>query len=347
MGLLAGAGPLLKEARHVSAMEGGALRLGVVGYSFSAHWSAAQKGFPTLPFHDEIGFLEYCHQLGAGGVQITLGARPPNETARLRSRAEIFAMYIEGQVELPKQESDLARFEAELRTAKEAGAQVVRSALPGARRYEGFDSPEGFQQAASHACHSLTLAEPILRKYQVRLGLENHKDWRAEELLGTVKHVNSEWVGVCLDFGNNIALLEDPIGVTDTLAPFVFATHVKDMAVHEYEEGFLLSEVPLGEGFLDLQKMVGTVKQAAPKSQFSLEMLTRDPLQIPCLTVKYWATMEMVTGSELARMLRRVRTGDPSKLLPQVTGLSLEEQLKLEDKNVRKCLAYSRSHLGL
>jgi len=64
------------------------------------------------------------------------------------------------------------------------------------------------------------------------------------------------------------------------------------MAVQEYEEGFLLSEVPLGEGFLDLKKMVAILQKANPTIQFNLEMITRDTLKIPCLTPKYWATME-------------------------------------------------------
>ena len=33
------------------------------------------------------------------------------------------------------------------------------------------------------------------------------------------------------------------------------------MAVEEYDRGFLLSEVPLGEGFLDLAKMIETLRR--------------------------------------------------------------------------------------
>jgi hypothetical protein len=43
-------------------------------------------------------------------------------------------------------------------------------------------------------------AEPILRKHKVKLAVENHKDWRAPELASALKQLNSEWIGVTLDF---------------------------------------------------------------------------------------------------------------------------------------------------
>src|SRR6185503_1876690 len=101
-----------------------------------------------------------------------------------------------------------------------------------------------------------SLAEPVLKKHRLRLAIENHKDWRVSELLDILKRLSSEWVGVCVDTGNSLALLEEPMAVIQGLAPFAFSCHLKDMGVQEYEEGFLLSEVPLGEGFLDLKKMI-------------------------------------------------------------------------------------------
>src|SRR5262249_8449895 len=133
----------------------------------------------------------------------------------------------------------------------------------------------------------------------------------------------------------------------ESLAPFAFSTHLKDMAVQEYAEGFLLSEVPLGEGFLDLKKMVAVLQQANPAIQFSLEMITRDPLKIPCLTRKYWSTMEAVPAPQLAGALALVRKHAAKKPLPHTTGLDLDRQLELEDENVRASFAYAREQLGL
>ena len=55
-------------------------------------------------------------------------------------------MYLEGIVALPRDEADLDRFEAEIRTAKRAGATVVRTVMLSGRRYETFDSAAGVPQ---------------------------------------------------------------------------------------------------------------------------------------------------------------------------------------------------------
>src|SRR5258705_1960493 len=132
-------------------------------------------------------------------------------------------------------------------------------------------------------------------------------DLLVSEFLDVLRRLSSEWVGVCVDTGNNIALLEDPIEVVEALTPFAFSTHIKDMAVQEMAEGFLLSEVPLGEGFLDLKRMIGIFQKANSAIQFNLEMITRDPLRIPCLTETYWATMEDAPASRLANAITSVK----------------------------------------
>ena len=256
-------------------------------------------------------------------------------------------MYLEGESSLPKVESDVARFDAEIRAAREAGAQVVRTAMLGGRRYETFDSLEAYQRFAEQSWHWLTLAEPVLKRHRMRLAIENHKDRRAHELLDLIKRISSEYVGVCVDTGNNIALLEDPTEVVEALAPLAFSTHLKDMAVQEYQDGFLLSEVPLGDGFLDLRRMVAVLERANPKIQFNLEMITRDPLKIPCLTTKYWATMENATATQVVAALNMVRRNAAKEPLPHTSGLDQERQLALENNNVKASFAYARRQLGL
>nr|WP_290938706.1 hypothetical protein [Haliscomenobacter sp.] len=84
--------------------------------------------------------------------------------------------------------------------------------------------------------------------------------------------------------------MEDPMEVITTLAPYAFSTHVKDMGLGEYEQGFLLSEVPLGSGVVDLSAAVALCKKMNPGITFNLEMITRDPLEIPCFSEGYWPT---------------------------------------------------------
>jgi sugar phosphate isomerase/epimerase len=162
-----------------------------------------------------------------------------------------------------------------------------------------------------------------------------------------LRRISSEYVGVCVDTGNSFSLLEDSMTVVEAYAQYAFAAHLKDMAVDEYEDGFLLADVPLGQGLLDLPRIVRVLRKARPEIRFSLEMATRDPLKVPCLTDKYWATFADVPGSDLARILRYVRSNSSKGHLTKVQHLPTNELVKLEEANIKKCLAFAKEHLNL
>jgi hypothetical protein len=92
--------------------------------------------------------------------------------------------------------------------------------------------------------------------------------------------------------------------------------------------------------------MVAALREKKPKIRFSLELITREPLKVPCLSKKFWATFPTVPGGDLARTLRDVRTSATDKL-GRVTGLSPAEMLAREDANIAESLAYARTKLSL
>jgi len=296
--------------------------------------------------HDTYEFLEYCHSLGAGGIQASLASLEPAYLKKLRDRAGQLDMYIEVMAELPKE--DTAEFERSVQAAKDAGAVCVRTACLGGRRYEDFSNLADWQAFVVRSRAAIDRALPIVARRQIPLAIENHKDWTAEELAALIKSRSSEYLGVCLDTGNNIALLDSLMDAIETLAPFAFSTHFKDMAVEPYADGFLMSEVPLGEGIVDLRRVVAAVQRARPKTRFTLEMITRNPLQVPCLTDQYWTTFPDRNGRFLADTLRLVR-GAAGRLqhLPRVDKESETGLMQLEEENVKQSLHYARTRLGL
>lgn len=310
--------------------------MGVVEYSFSAS-----------PYtRSAYEFLEYCHSLGAGGIQITLDSAEPAYLDKLKRRAAELGMYLEAIVTLP-QKDDPGAFERQVVAARQAGALCLRSACLSGRRYETFTSLEDWKRFVALSNQRIALAVPILEKHRLPLGLENHKDWTADEMVALLERHSSEFLGACLDTGNNVALLDDPMEVVGKLAPFAVTTHFKNMAVKDASEGFLLSEVPLGQGILDLHTVVKTIQTARPNVRFNLEMITRDPLKIPCLTDQYWVTFPDRSGIYLARALRFVHDHPPAGALPQVSGLDRETRQRQEEENVKQCLAFARESLGL
>jgi sugar phosphate isomerase/epimerase len=320
--------------------------LGICLYSLLEHWRSARppKKDPES-LRDPVNFLRYCHRLGAGGIQIEFGKRDKSYCHRLRKEAEKLGMFLEGIVSLPRTQTDLNRFEAEVITAKDIGARVIRVVMIPGRRYETYQTLGQFQQALQKGRKSLERAEPVAARHRIHLAVENHKDQRTAERLELIQRISSEYVGICVDTGNSLALLEDPLEVVRAFAPYAYTVHLKDQAVQEYEDGFLLADIPLGRGILDLPAMVRILREKQPDVEFTLEHMTRDPLKVPCLTESYWRTFGDVPGHDLARTLRMVRQKACPASLPKVSHLPLEERLRQEEDNVKKCLAYARRFL--
>jgi sugar phosphate isomerase/epimerase len=316
--------------------------LGIVIHSYGQRHADKQSHFD-----DPLTFLDYCHALGAGGVQTALGNRDEAYAAKLRARAEEHGMWLEASVRLPRDGGDVERFAAEVRTAKACGASVVRTVLIEGRRYEIFDSAAAFRRASEQARQALLLAKPIVERHDVRLAVENHKDLESKVLIELLKVVDSPQIGACVDTGNSLALLEAPLETVEALRPYAFSTHLKDIGVEEYADGFLMSEMPLGTGFLDLPRIVDVLRQSKPRPRLNLEMITRDPLKIPCLTERYWTTLDHVPARHLAETLALVRKHAAKKPLPRVSSLARDERLRQEDENVRACLLFARTRLGL
>lgn len=294
---------------------------------------------------DPWEFLKECQRLGADGIQGPLGVRDAVYTTRLQRFAEEHGLYIEASIPAPREAADVERFENEVVTAQAAGAQLARTVIFPGRRYEQFNSLAEFAEASRRAGRSLELAEPVVRRHKFRLAVENHKDQRIPERLNLLKRFGSEYVGMCVDVGNSFGLCEDPLEVVRAYAPLAFTVHLKDQAVREYDEGFLFADAPLGKGFLDVSAMVRLLREANPAIHFNIEVMTRDPLRVPVLTNKYWATMSDVPATELARTLRTVKRNASQQPLAQVSNLPIEGRVTAEARNITDSLAYARERL--
>ena len=317
-------------------------KMGIASTSFMGAQipgSPAQPGAAQAPMRmqarDASEFLEKCHALGAGGIQTSLNG----DLKKLRARADELGMYLEGMVSIPRN-GDMSSLEKGLADCQAAGVTVARAAMLGGRRYETFASLAAWKKWVDESHAALIAAMPIIEKHKVIVALENHKDWTLEDFLRLLKTYQSEYLQVTLDFGNNISMLDDPYEVIEGLAPYAKSTHIKDMGVLPYADGFLLSEVPLGTGLLDLPRIVATVRKANPNTKFSLEMITREPLKVPCLTKKYWEVFPDRNGKYLAQTVKLVNEKSSRTPLPAIEKLNAAERLKFEEDNIKACMRY-------
>lgn len=341
-GAAAAAFPSAARARQ-EAPRPPAAAFGVVSPSYSARMGAARPG---EGIRDPLGFLRFCRERGAAGVQTAIPRLDEAALKALRSYLEETGSWIEGTIRLPDDEADLERFDRDVLAARAAGAAVLRTVMLGGRRYETFSTGAQYHRFKERSSRSVLLAVPVVTRHRMCLAVENHKDYRADELIDLVRRASSEYLGVTVDTGNNLSLLEEPLATVEALAPWAFTVHLKDMGVDECPEGFLLSEVPFGRGFLDLPRIIALLRGRRPETRFNVEMMTRDPLLIPCLTDRYWAVMEGVPARDLARTLALVKRSPEGRPLERVSRLAPEERLRVEDENVRLCLDHARARLA-
>jgi sugar phosphate isomerase/epimerase len=294
--------------------------------------------------------IEYCHSMGLGAAHTNFTPDlDPANIAKIRSQLNKYDMRATLLVRTPRTDADLPKYEAAVKAASEMDGRVVCVHDPfSGRRYEQFKDAAEFHQFDQMCKAAVGRAEPILRKYKMRLAIENHKGWRSDELAAWVRSTQSEYIGVCLDLVNNVSLIETPQQTIDTLAPYTIFVSFKDIGVDFYEDGILLSEVPFGEGHLDLKAIVERFQKQDPKMLFQLEMLTRDPLKVPIFTDQYWKVYDErspAPARDLAMLVQWIRNHPPKKPLPRITGLSPAEQLALEDKLNQQCIDYARANL--
>lgn len=320
--------------------------LGLVAYCSRYRRAWMKEKDRKFDLYQPQNYLDFCRQVGAGGMQVRLGEMDEPSAVALRKNAEQAGMFVEAIVTPPVTKRDLDRFDAEMRTAKQCGALAARTVIVPGRRYERFKTLREFDQFVERGRKMLELAAPIAEKHRVPLAVENHKDQRGDNRAKLLKQIGSEFVGACVDTGNSMALLEDPVETARHLAPFAFSVHLKDQAVADYADGFLLADASLGQGVIDLKRVVDILRKTKPKVRFSLELITRDPLKVPCLTERYWTVMPKLDARVLAGMMRTARIAS-AKSLPRVESLPLNKQLAQEDANVQASLDYAKQKLGL
>ena len=298
---------------------------------------------------DPETFRTLCAGFGAGGVQMDL-SQVSTQLETLGAVRDAFGRDGIGlEVSIPARYLESPEtFAQAVSVARALGARCGRVALLSGRRYESFDTAAAWHAFTTKWRQTLLRMRPEFERHRFPIGIENHKDWLAPELVALLEAIDSPHVGACLDFGNNLALLEDPDETVTLLAPFAVTTHLKDMAVRRTAHGFELSEVPLGQGILPIGRYVAAVRRARPEARLCLEMITRDPLSVPFRSDRYWIAFDAA-----ARRPERLRQFESTVLarsrdtLPRITGLSAAAQMAAEDDNVRACVVHARDVLKL
>ena len=118
-------------------------------------------------------------------------------------------------------------------------------------------------------------AVKVAKDHGVKMAVENHIDFTADEILQLLTEVDSEYFGLNFDTGNFLRLLDDPIKGMEKLAPHVLATHVKDLMPDRTArptDWYFFAGVPVGKGLIDNQTLAQLLHKAGFKGFLAVEI---------------------------------------------------------------------------
>ena len=165
--------------------------------------------------------------------------------------------------------------DANKRSVEEAnilGVDIIRSCSGGLMRW----NPESLSttQLLDEMAEELSSQLPMLREGRVILAIETHFEFTTFELLRVFEMcgVNpGDCLGICLDTMNLLTMLEDPLAATERVLPWVVSTHIKDGAVRLTEEGMQTFTCPIGEGLINLQRIIDLLSGSSREINLSVE----------------------------------------------------------------------------
>lgn len=120
-----------------------------------------------------------------------------------------------------------------------------------------------------HVQVNLKEAAKIMEEFGVYLAIENHCDFKGEELAEVLSSVNSHYVGTALDIVNGFTVYTDPVEDIEALAPYAITTHMKNMKIvdHPYDFPhipFAALGCDLDDGYLDIPWVVDVLAKKSP-----------------------------------------------------------------------------------
>lgn len=310
--------------------------------------------------------LDYSAKLGLDAIQMSgLGDFESLEPAHLeavRRKAEELGIVIDAGIgcvcpsskAFGKRTDDPALTVIQgLKVAKAVGSRSLRCFMGS---FEDRLGPLPIEAHIENTIKVFRRARNVALETGVRIAIENHAgDMQAFETKMLIEEAGKDISAACLDAGNPIQAVEDPVVTMEVLGPLTVTTHVRDTAIYEHPRGCAFQWTAVGEGDVDFPRFLELKRQLCPQASVQLEIITGRPAKvIPYLEADFWKAFPKAKASEFARFLALVKRGKPyagTMVVADVPGprppefnAALKEQQRVD---LERSLEYSKRKLGL
>lgn len=219
---------------------------------------------------DALWRVERAVALGLDVIQVPLLSRDDSYGQYYRDIAGEHGIELETAMgpdfvsKAPLSASELAPFVVTIRLAQHMGLRLLR--IAGAYTTCGrFFPPAVDIQLANYVANLRELA-PYAEDAGVLLAIENHCDFRGDEIARIIEQVESPMVYAALDTANGFITYNDPMDDAVALAPYAVTTHFKDMRVDTSgnHPPWPVYGSLLGQGHVDLDTTIHLLATQSP-----------------------------------------------------------------------------------
>lgn len=242
------------------------MKLGLDSYSYHLAFGA-HPDFTPKKRMNLIQFIGRVKALNLDGFQIDpmhLESKDASYLRKIASLAQENQLFLEyGAIGV-----DYSYLLDELDVCLKLNSSVLRTFI-GFNRY---DKQTNISLEIQNAIHQLNKIKQNAQDLQIKIAIENHGDVTSDELVYIIEKVASPNVGICLDLGNPLLTMEDPIEATEKMAPFTFTTHFKDYAIQMTNYGCKVCGVALGQGNIDLAAGLKILRENTSLDKIILEL---------------------------------------------------------------------------
>ena len=297
-----------------------------------------------------VQFLDYLSSIKLTWAMISLPPATLADEAAIKAiRAHADRLGIKLQLAFGSVCPSARGFNAQLGTLDEQVARALRaSQIFGAtcmRCILGGDAER--PQIEMHIDNMIKAVRAIRSRIAdsgVKLAVENHGgDLQAREMKMMIDAVGTDIMGVCLDSGNPVWMLEDPHLTLETLIPYAETSHVRDSAVWKVPEGIAVRWVNMGDGNVDIDGWIQKFIKTKPGLPIIFEnLVSANPRIHRIYDPKFWDNWRRMPAWELSRFVAVAEKGTPKPATPRPEGKTAGQQ-RIEDLEV--CVRYTRQLL--
>ena len=214
-------------------------------------------------------FLDRAHELGVDGVSLESCFIPNKDAGYLRGVRDVLddwgmdRVYAWGHpdgLEGGRNGEAYTEMIESFEHARSIGAKVMR-VVGSSLRFRNEPHGPQIERLTAMFREAVRVAED----FGIRMAVENHIDFTADEMLRLLTDVGSPYLGINFDTGNFLRLLDDPVKGMEKLAKHVYATHIKDLKVEKgvaADEWYFFSSTPVGDGYVNNRKLAQMLKDA-------------------------------------------------------------------------------------